>query len=51
MAIVIDAPDELVDAIIANLKARKGFDEWWDSIDWDIQYEILTDLTQIVQEW
>jgi hypothetical protein len=51
MAVIIESPDELVDAIIADLRNRKDFDGWWDSIDEDVKFTILMDLTKIVMEF
>lgn len=37
-----------VDLIIRELKARSGFDSWWDSVDDDIQEEIRQSLISIL---
>ena len=36
--------DEIIDA----LYIRKGFDEWWDSLDKDVQKEILQVLADVI---
>lgn len=35
---------DIITKIITLLKNRKGFDEWWSSIDKEIQLEILKEL-------
>lgn len=42
---------ELVVEIMRALKSRGGFDSWWDTIDEDIQEEILEELYEIASDW
>lgn len=36
--------------IINVLSHRKGFDDWWNEIDSDIQLEILQELDSLINE-
>jgi hypothetical protein len=45
---VIDGPSA-ARAVIAELKGRSGFDHVFDSLDEDIQAEILASLTQVIE--
>ncbi len=40
----------IVQAVLADLRDRAGFDHWWDEIDEDIQAEIVADLGEQVQQ-
>ena len=37
--------------IIGALDDRKGFDDWWDELDEDIQDDIKDELVEIVVGW
>ena len=39
---------EIVGDILHKLKDRQGFDYWWNSIDEDIQSEIVQNLRELV---
>ena len=39
----------IVDAVLKELRGRKGFSNWWDSIDSDIQDELLFSLMEKVE--
>jgi hypothetical protein len=41
---------EIVSKFIGELYDRQGFDSWWDSIDADVQSEIIGDLRKIVAD-
>jgi len=41
---------EIVSKIIGELYDRRGFDDWWDSVDADVQSEIIGDLRKIVAD-
>jgi len=41
---------EIVSKIIGELYDRQGFDDWWDSVDTDVQSEIIGDLRKIVAD-
>ena len=38
------------EAIIQYLSDRKGFDGFWDSIDDDIQEEIIDEIAEIIED-
>ena len=40
--------EQLAKQIIKGLYNRKGFDDWWDNLDKDIQADILADITVTV---
>ncbi len=40
----------IVEAVLADLRDRAGFDGWWENIDEDIQAEIVADLEAQVQQ-
>jgi hypothetical protein len=33
--------------VLDLLQRRKGFDEWWDSIDADVQEDIIQELAEV----
>ena len=35
--------------IIDILRSKKGFDDWWDNIDEDIQLELLEKISETVE--
>jgi len=41
---------KIVDAVLNELQRRGGFDGFWDSVDQDIQEEIVEELTEVVQK-
>lgn len=40
----------IVGKILDNLRGRKGFDEFWDQIDTEMQREIEQELVQVIQD-
>lgn len=42
--------DRILSAVILELTYRGGFTDWWDTIDEDIQQEILDNLTTKVDK-
>ena len=41
--------DDVVDAILAELSDRSGFDGWWQGIDLDVRVEIGHALRRIIE--
>jgi alcohol dehydrogenase class IV len=41
---------KIVDSVLKNLQGRGGFYGFWDSVDEDIQEEIVEELTEVVQK-
>lgn len=39
---------KIVNAVIKNLKNRKGFGNWYDNIDGDIQEELKNKLEEVI---
>lgn len=38
----------IVNAVISDLEGRKGFGNWYDNIDDDIQEELKNELEQVI---
>jgi hypothetical protein len=51
MAVVIDSPFDLAHDIIRELEGRKGFDDWWDWIDYDVQREVIEALEKVIENY
>lgn len=41
---------KIVEAVIKDLKGRKGFGNWYDNIDDDIKIELETELEKVVDK-
>lgn len=41
---------QLVRVVLAGLADRRGFDDWWGSLDEDIRAEIIEELTVAVED-
>lgn len=42
--------EELVGAVLDDLRDRRGFEAWWDEIDDDVQAELRDDLASIMRK-
>jgi hypothetical protein len=46
--IAVNKKEKLSALIISFLNERKGFDDWWDGIEKEIQKEILGDMEELI---
>ncbi len=46
----MELADTIVTKIMGDLYERGGFDEWWDSVDEEVQSDIFYDLTALVAD-
>lgn len=40
--------DRIRDAVLDMLNDRKGFDDWWDSLDPEIREELRTEMSETI---
>lgn len=50
MLSLVDRSDELAFDIINTLGGRRGFSAWWESLDEDIQEEIMDEIVTTLED-
>lgn len=43
-------PDKIIDKVFDNLADRRGFDDFWDSLDLDTRAEIEDELREVIHD-